>query len=174
MARSGGALFDTLSALREGRDAVAEAGVDLSELNGQDTDVAIQAIVNALTPNNGDADRIRVAMNEALSECLTGLEEFDFAHITDEMLVRMMLAYVRECVFEQVVLDSRDAFSKAREAGRSEQAEKELRALIAAATDKHMRPLLSGNVRTLDGRQVEAVQTRSIAAVWTEWEAYEV
>jgi hypothetical protein len=173
MARSGGALFGTLSALRDGRDAIAEAGVDLSGLNGQNTDVAIEAIVNALTPGDGDADRIRVAMTEALSECLEGLSEFDFAHITDEMLVRVMLAYMRDCVFEQIVLDSRDAFAKAAAAGRVEQAERELHELVAATTDKHMRPLLSGNVRTLSGRHVEAVQTRALAEVWAEWEAYE-
>ena len=173
MARAGGALFGTLAALRGGRDALAEAGVDLSALNGQDTDLAIQAIVQALTPSDGDADRIRVAMTEALSECLEGLDDFDFARITDDMLVAVMLAYVRGCVFDQIVLDSRDAFAKASAAGRAEQAEQDLRELVAAATDKHMRPLLSGNIRVLNGRQVEAAQIRAIGEVWAEWETYE-
>jgi hypothetical protein len=173
MARSGGALFDTLSALRDGGDARAESGVDLSGLNGQDTDVAIEAIVNALTPQDGDADRIRVAMTEALSECLEGLDEFDFAHITDDMLVDVLLAYVRNCVFEQIILDSRDAFAKAAAAGRVEQAEEDLRQLVSATTDKHMRPLLAGNIPTLHSRQVEAAQLSAIKEAWAEWEGYE-
>lgn len=170
MARAGGALFDTMSAFRDGRDA---AGLDLAALNGQDTDIVIDAIVRALVPADGDADRVRVAMNEALSECLKGLDEFDFGHITDDMIVDMMLTYVAHCVFEQIMLDSRDAFARAADAGLVEQAEKDLRALVGAATDKHMAPLLSGNVRTLNGPQVEAAQLRAIHEVWVEWEAYE-
>ncbi len=173
MARSGGALFDTLSALRDGRNALAESGVDLSGLNGQATDAAIQAIVDALTPANGDADRVRVAMNDALSECLEGLDDFDFAHITDDMLIDVILAYVRNCVFGQVVLDSRNAFAKAAVTGRVQQAERDLLELVAAATDKHMRPILSGNIPSLISRQVEQAQLRAIAEVWGEWELYE-
>lgn len=112
-------------------------------------------------------------MTEALSECLEGLEEFDFAHITDEMLVTVMLAYTRNCIFIQILLDSRDAFSKAVAIGRLEQAEQALRELIRAVTDKHMGPLLARGAQRLDGRQMEAVQTRAIKEVWSEWEAYE-
>lgn len=170
MAHAGGVLFETMSAFRDGHSA---AGLDLAALNGQDTDLVIEAIVQALVPADGDADRVRVAMNEALSECLQGYDEFDFAHISDEMIVDMMLAYVGHCIFEQIVLDSRDAFAKAKTSDRVEQAEKELRQLIGAATDKHMGPLLSGNVRTLSGSQVEAAQLQAIREVWAEWEAYE-
>lgn len=170
MASSGGALFDVMSAFRDGQDA---AGLVLASLTGQDTDLVIEAIVRALVPADGDADRVRVAMNEALSECLKGLDEFDFAHITDDMIVDMMLTYVGHCVFEQIILDSRDAFAKAAASGRVEQAEKDLRALVRAATDKHMVPLLSGNMRTLNGRDIEGVQLRAIREVWSEWEAYE-
>jgi hypothetical protein len=173
MARSGGALFDTLSALRGGGDARDVAGVDLSRLDGADTDVAIEAIVDALAVADGDGDRIRAAMTEALSECLEGLEDFDFAHITDEMLVAVMLAYTRNCIFIQILLDSRDAFAKAAATGRLEQAEQALRELIRAVTDKHMGPLLARGAQRLDGRQMEGVQTRAIREVWSEWEAYE-
>lgn len=146
MARAGGALFDTMSAFRDGQDA---AGLDIAALNGQDTDLVVDAIVRALVPADGDADRVRVAMNEALSKCLEGVEEFDFAHITDDMIVEMMLTYVAHCIFEQIMLDSKDAFIKAADSDRVEQAERDLRALIIATTDKHMAPLLAGNVRTL-------------------------
>lgn len=169
MAHAGGALFDALSAFRDGRSS---AGLDISELNGADTDLAIEAIVQVLVPPNGDADRVRAAMNEALSECLQGYDEFDFAHITDEMLIEVMLAYVRQCVFEQIVLDSRDALGKAEVSGRVEDAERDLLALVAAATDAHMRPLLSGDLRTFDGAQIERVQLQAIREIWVEWEEY--
>jgi hypothetical protein len=170
MARAGGALFDALSALRDGREV---AGIDLGSLIGRDTGTAIDAIVRALVPADGDADRVWVAMNEALSECLEGLDEFDFAHITDEMIINTMLTYVAHCVFEQIVLDSRDAFAKARVPDRLEQAERALQAVVRAATDMHLAPLLSQNVPTLNGAQVEAAQLRAIQEVWAAWEGYE-
>ena len=173
MARSGGALFDTLSALRDGRDGQAESGVDLSSLNGQDTDLAVEAIADALTPEDGDADRIRIAMLEALSDCLIGKDVFDFAHITDDMLIDVMLKYVAKCVAQEVMLDSRDAFSKVNGTAGHEKAEKALRQLVASVTEKHMEPLLSGKVRTLSGAKIAAVQIRAITEVWAEWEGYE-
>jgi hypothetical protein len=168
MARAGGGLFDTLAGLPANINA---SGLDLSALNGMETDLAIDVIIQALIPSDGDADRIRVAMNEALSECLEGYDEFDFAHISDEMLVQIMLAYVSRCVFGQVVLDSKDAFAKA-QSGEAETAERDLLSLVGAATDLHMRPLLAGNFRTFSRVQIEEAQLRAIREVWTEWEAY--
>lgn len=169
MAHAGGALFDALAQLRNG---VSPRGLNLEALDGLDTDVAIDLLAQALVPTNGDADRIRTAMNEALSECLQGHDDFDFAHITDEMLIEVMLVYVRQCVFQQIVLDSRDALGKAAESGRVEEAERELLALVGAATETHMRPLLSGDIRLMDGAQIAQVQLLAIRDIWIEWEEY--
>lgn len=169
MAQAGGALFDALAQLRNG---ASPAGLNLGALDGIDTDLAIEAIVQALVPPNGDADRIRSAMNEALSECLQGYDDFDFAHITDEMLIEVMLVYVRQCVFQQIVLDSRDALGKAEESGRVEEAERELLALVGAATETHMRPLLSGDLRVINSVQMEQAQLQAIRDIWIEWEEY--
>jgi len=172
MASAGGALFDAMSALRDGQEPNL-TGVDLGTINGRPTEVAIGMLVEALVPMNGDAERIRVALNDALSEALVGQEEFDFNNITDDIIAEMMIAYLTECLFEQIILDSRDAFSKAKDAGQTDQAEKAMRALVRAAADKHMAPLLTGNIRTLNGRMVRDVQLRAIKDIWGEWEAYE-
>ena len=68
--------------------------------------------MNALTPENGDAEKIKAAINTALSEALEGLTEFDPTSISDEMLVNIMIFYLRESIFEQVVMDSDRAFQK--------------------------------------------------------------
>lgn len=169
MARAGGALYDVLASVQSGAQSI---GINLESLNGRDTDLVISILVEALVPNDGDADRIRVALNEALSECLEGFSEFDFAHITDDMVVQLMLAYVSRCVFGQVVLDSKDAFAKALTPQQAEVAENTLFELVKSATDKHMRPLLAGNPRALGRSQIEAAQISAIKEVWTEWEAY--
>ncbi|MGF7111416.1 hypothetical protein QF017_000885 [Pseudomonas laurylsulfatiphila] len=170
MAGAGGALFGAMAALSDGQ---SPSGLNLASLNGKDTDVAIDIIVQALVPEDGDSDRVRVAMNEALSDCLEGYDEFDFTKINDEMLVQMMLVYVTKCVFGQIVLDSNEAFAKASSPGQVEQAERDLFSLVEAVTDKHMRPLLTGNLKSFTSAQVEKIQLSAIKEVWVEWESYE-
>lgn len=169
MAQAGGALFAALAQMRSG---TRPAWLNIGSLDGADTDLAIEAIVQALVPPNGDAERIRSAMNEALSECLQGYDDFDFSHISDEMLIEVMLIYVRQCVFQQIVLDSRDALGKAEESRRIEEAESELLALVGAATETHMRPLLAGDLQEIDRTQIEQAQLQAIRDIWIEWEEY--
>src|SRR5512145_1632242 len=99
-------LFGVINDLRQGGTGQAISGIDLSTLTGKDVDYAIQQIVTALTPDNGDAEKIRAALNTALSEALEGTDEFDPSSISDDMLANIMIFYLRECIFEQVIMDS--------------------------------------------------------------------
>lgn len=172
IALAGGNLFEVLIGFSEARRGDAVEGFDIAELDGSATDVVVDTIVAALVVANGDADRIRVAMVEALSESLEGIDVFDFSRINDEIIVNTLLAYVRTYVFQQIVLDSKDAFAKAA-AGRVQEAEDDLLELVGAATDRHMRSLLDGDVRRLNGSQIAQAQLRVIREVWMEWEGYE-
>jgi len=169
MAQAGAGLFNTLNTLRANP---ANAPLNLAALAGRSTREVIEALVEALVPENGDADRIRVALNEALSSCLQGVEDFDFGTITDETLVELMVAYTALCVFEQVVLDSKDAFNKAESSERARAAEDELWVLVEAVTDKHLQPLLQNRVGVMTAADMQAAQMRAIEEVWREWEGY--
>ena len=173
MLATGAALFGTINDLRNGQTGAADTGIDLSSLNGTDTDSAIQAIIDALVPDNGDADKIRTAMLMALADALIGINDFDFSRITDDILITMMLAYVRECVFLQVIADSASAFEKAPNAIQAEDAERELHALVKVVVDQEMRPLFQGDLRLTTRLEIEAVQQRALQGVWAEWEEYE-
>lgn len=164
MAAAGGQLIEVLSELRRDNPQVAFA---LRQLTGKATDFAIETIVESLVPENGDADRVRVALHDALSECLEGQIDFDPANVTDDMLVSLILKYTESCIFEQIVLDSKDAFAKA-DPSKTEFAERELRALVQAATELHMRPLLLTGA-SLTKAQLEQVQLQAIRDIWTEW-----
>lgn len=170
MAQAGGDLYGVLSQLRTDP---ASAPVNLRALAGRTTREAINAIVDALVPQNGDADRIRAALNEALATCLDGEAAFDFNSITDEMLMEVMVAYASQCVFEQVVLDSDRAFAKAKTPKQAEDAERGLLELVKAVTEKHMRPLLEGQLQTMTNNQMQAAQLAAIREVWREWEDYQ-
>jgi len=137
-------------------------------LAGKPTREVINAIVNALVPENGDADRIRAALNDALSECLDGEAVFDFESITDEVLLELVVAYVTQCVFEQVIMDSDRAFAKAKTPKRAEDAERDLLELVRAVTEKHMKPLLERQLQVMTNAQMQEAQLTAIKEVWHE------
>jgi hypothetical protein len=172
MARAGGALFDTLNALRRNTKPT-EVSLDLGTLRGADTDVAIQAIVQALTPPDGDAEKIQNAMHIALAESLQGIDTFDFKSISDDVLVATLVAYTRECVFLQVITDSSRAFQRAPTIQAAEFAEKELHTLVSVVVDAKLRPLFASGVKALTRSQVESIQLAAVADVWREWESFE-
>lgn len=170
MAQAGGGLYEALDQLRTDP---ASAPVDLQRLVGKSTRDVIDALVDWLVPENGDADRIRTALNDALSECLDGQEEFDFGSLTDDVLMDTMITYVSNCVFEQIMLDSNRAFSKAETPEQAETAEHALSELVTVVTEKHMAPLIEGEIRTMSNADMQAAQIAAIKEVWREWEDYQ-
>lgn len=170
MSQAGGALYEVLNQLRNNS---ANTPVNLRALAGRSTREAINAIVDALVPENGDADRIRAALNEALATCLDGEAAFDFDSITDEVLMDVMVAYATQCVFEQIVLDSDRAFAKAETPKQAEDAERALFELVRAVTEKHMKPLLDGQLQAMTHSQMHTAQLAAITEVWREWENYQ-
>ena len=70
--RAAGALFAVLDELRAGGTGETAAGTGLPALVGRPVGEACEAIAQALAPRNGDADSIRIALQEALWEALAG------------------------------------------------------------------------------------------------------
>lgn len=167
---AGAGLFGALSGVPAGS---GESSVDLSSLAGLPCEFAISAITRALTTEDGDSDKIRAAMNHALSDALDGVETFDPASITDDVIVDTMIGYLAESIFLQMAMDSNKAWNKADTPVQAIQAETSLRELIKVVVDKHMTPKLAGNVRTLTRLQVAQVERQAIIDAWGEWEAYQ-
>jgi hypothetical protein len=169
MVQAGAGLFDILNQLRGDPNQLS---VNLRALIGRPTQEVIEAIVNGLVPENGDADRVRAAMNEALSSCLEGQDEYDFTTMSDELLIDVMVAYACLCVFEQIIQDSDRAFTKAETVERADQAERDIYELVKVVTDRHMRPLLEGHLETMGQARMQQAQLAAIREVWQEWEGY--
>lgn len=147
--------------------------ITLDDLVGQPCDVAINAIVRALTPPDGDAEKIRVAMNHALVEALDGIEIFDLDCITDSVIVNTMLGFLAESIFLQIVMDAGDAWKKAGTANRENAASNDLWELIKAVVDRHMAPKLAGKVRFFERSEMILLEREVIVEVWKEWEDYQ-
>jgi hypothetical protein len=169
--RSGAALYGTLAGARE-TGAVSESTVDLSTLAGLPCNAAIDAIAQALSPDDGDSDKIRSAMNFALVEALDGVEIFDPGHITDEIIANTMVNFLAESIFFQIVADAGRAWTKAETATQAITAENALRELIHVIVDKYMVPKLTGNIRSFTRQEMNGIQREVIQSVWKEWEAY--
>ena len=150
-----------------------ETSVDLDSLAGLPCELAISAITQALTTENGDSDKIRAAMSYALVEALDGVETFNPECITDDVIIDTMIGYLAESIFLQMVMDSDKAWNKADTPAQAMRAETDLRDLIKVVVDKHMAPKLAGDVRTFTRQQMAQIERQAIIDAWKEWEDYQ-
>lgn len=169
--RAGTALYRTLAGVG-GSGSEAETSINLNALAGQPCDVAIEAIVQALSKADGDSNKIRTSMKDALAAALDGMDIFDPGRITDEVIVNTMINYLSGAVFLQIVLDGGRAWTKAETPIQIITAENALFELIKVNIDKHMAPKFSGNVRSLTNSAITSLQREVIIAVWKDWEDY--
>ncbi|QDU65293.1 hypothetical protein [Engelhardtia mirabilis] len=171
MTGAGGRLVSLLSDLRGGGTGEESIGVDLSRLKSAPTDYAIQEIARAIAPSNGDRERIINGLQAALSRALEGSEVFEPEGLSEDILVDVLLNYLTEVVFEQVVLDSDHAFEKAEDPEVNVKREGELFEVVEASVDKHLHPLLGDNVSQFSADDLAKLQRDALKEVWEEWDA---
>lgn len=170
--QAGGSLFGLLGNLAAGGDGAAFAGIDLSGLAGRTLGYAAQEIARALAPENGDADRIRIAIQEAIAEVLPDVEIFDPATLTADDIIAIMVEFLTRILFQQVVEDAGSAWNKAPSDARTAVAEGELFDLIRIALDRHLGPRLADGGGRLARAEVERLQRAAIDDVWRDWETF--
>ena len=170
--KTGGALFGLLSDLRSGGTGEAIVNIDLSSLNGKDLDYAIQEIARVVTCVDGDAEKTKVAVQHALSETLEGLGTFNSSVITDEMLVNIMILYVRDFVFQQIVMESGKALQGLTNGIQAIEVENAILELVSVIVEKTMSPFFINGISLLTRQQVEGIQQKTIAEVMMEWGKY--
>ena len=167
--KTGGGLFNVLKNIQSGNDYL---GLKLSDLNGQPIDIVIDKIIETILEVGGDSERIRASLNQSLSKCLDGVQEFDASQITDDLIIDLMLNYATEFLFEEIMLDSRTAFDKADTPEKFLELENDLHALIESCVDKHMGEKLKESKDTLTRNDIETIQQTALEEIWTEWEDY--
>ncbi|MGJ4747306.1 hypothetical protein ACQV5M_13180 [Leptospira sp. SA-E8] len=167
--QAGGALF---SALKGSSDTSSEVTINIDELSGLPCEAAISSITNALLTEDGDSDKIRIAMNHALSEALDGVEIFDVKHITDEVIINTMINYLSECIFLHIVSEAGKSWNYSDSVSQAIKAEIDLRELVKVIVDKHLAQKFSGNIQSLTNTQIVKIQRQAVIDVWKEWESY--
>ncbi len=146
--------------------------VNLNSLNGQPCDAVINQITELLVGHHGDSDKIRSAMNVALSEALEGMTTFDENSISVEVIAKMMICYLTESIFIQIAHDAGKAWNKADNLVQISNVENDLRQLIYEVVDIMLAPKFTDDVYQLTTEQIQEIQNQAILDIWEEWENY--
>lgn len=168
--KAAGALFAVLDELRAGGTGEAVAGTGLPALTGRPVGEACEAIAQALAPRNGDADAIRIALQEALWDAFDGAAAFDPAALTAALVVGVQVDFLAGVLFLEIALDAGRAWNRAPGAAGAIDAEDRLRALVRASVDERLSPLLDRKIHRTTRAEVEASGRRAIEEVWSDWE----
>jgi hypothetical protein len=165
--QAGAALFEIFS------DSLQQQySVNLNSLNGQSCDEVINQITELLVGHHGDSDKIRSAMNIALSEALEGMTTFDENSITTEVIGKMMICYLTESIFLQIVHDAGKAWNKGGDLVQISNVENDLRQLVHEVVDITLAPKFTDDVCQLTTEQMQEIQNQVILEIWEEWENY--
>lgn len=156
--------------MRAGGSGEASTNANFDALRGKSVDLAVQEIARILTPPNGDASKIYRSIQLALSLVVEGMEMFDPSVITDDLLIDMLIVYVRESLFEVVLMESGKAFQKTDDLDEVLRAESGLRALVSVCVDTALRPLVANGIASMSVEQLFQAQQQALRDIWAEWE----
>lgn len=142
----------------------------LASLDGLSVRVAVDRIVSALVPMDGERDKVAAALQDALSTALGGAETFDQNAITPDVLTNMMVVYLRDIIFQTIIADSGRAFQRTDDLQQIARMERELLALVDQVVNDQGRPYLADADGVGEARMV-TLQAHIVADVWDVWES---
>ncbi|MEJ2612678.1 MAG: hypothetical protein P8179_22120 [Candidatus Thiodiazotropha sp.] len=167
---SGTALFRMMSG-----DSVTvnNRTLSLSELNGLTTDQAIDKITEHLTPENGDADAVRIALDYALVEALPEEADFNVDIITEDVIHEALSCYLTDLIFQDVVTGMGRAWFHVEHASKHHRMEEDLRELVKVVTQEQVENLTNGNAGNITRENITKLQIDAIKQTVEVWESYD-
>lgn len=152
---------------------VNDRTLSLSDLNGLSTDQAIDRISEHLTPENGDADSVRLAIDFALAEVLADEDTFDESMFTDEVVQEAISCYLTDLIFQDVVNGMGKAWFHAEHPSKHHRMEEELRDLIKVITQSNVEKVTNDNGGSISKENITSIQVDSISQTVDEWENFD-
>lgn len=147
--------------------------LSISELNGLSTDQAIDRITEHLTPENGDADAVRLALDFALAEVLPEDEVFDEKMFTDEVVEQAIAYYLTDLILQDVTEGMGKAWFNAEHPSKHNSMEEELRELIKVITFTKIESATHGRAGNITQDNIVQIQADVISQTVQEWESYD-
>lgn len=149
-----------------------DKSLSLSDLTGLTTDQAIDRISEHLTPKNGDADAVRVALDFALSEVLPDEGIFAAEIFTDDIIQEAISCYLTDLIFQDVVNGMGKAWFHVEQASKQYRMEEELRDLIKVIIISKVEKILHENAGVLSQANITTLQVDAISQTIKEWESF--
>lgn len=146
--------------------------LSLSDLNGLSTDQAIDRISEHLTPENGDADSVRLALDFALAEVLPEEDTFDESMFTDEVVQEAISCYLTDLIFQDVVNGMGKAWFHAEHPSKHHRMEEELRDLIKVITQSKVEKVTRDGGGDISQNNITKIQIDAISQTVDEWESF--
>ena len=151
---------------------VNDKTLSLSDLNGLSTDQAIDRISEHLTPENGDADSVRLALDFALAEVLPEEDTFDESMFTDEVVQEAISCYLTDLIFQDVVNGMGKAWFHAEHPSKHHRMEEELRDLIKVIAQSKVEKVTRDNGGVISQKNITRIQIDAISQTVDEWESF--
>lgn len=145
----------------------------LSDLTGLSTDQAIDRITEHLTPENGDADSVRLALDFALAEVLPEEEAFDASMFTDDFIQEAISCYLTDLIFQDIVNGMGKAWFYVEHPSKHHKMEEELRDLVKVITESKLEKLIRQNAGKISQENITKIQIDAISQTVDEWENYD-
>lgn len=152
---------------------VNDRTLSLSELNGLSTDQAIDRIAEHLTPENGDADSVRLALDFALAEVLPEEEAFDASMFTDDVVQEAISCYLADLIFQDIVNGMGKAWFYVEHPSTHHKIEKEIRDLVKVITESKLEKLMRDNAGKISQENITKIQIDVISQTVNEWENFD-
>lgn len=149
-----------------------DKSLSLGDLTGLTTDQAIDRICEHLTPENGDADAVRIALDFALSEVLPDEDTFVAEMFTDDIIQEALSCYLTDLIFQDVVNGMGKAWFHVEQASKQYRMEEELRDLIKVITISKVEKVLRENSGVLSQQNITKLQVDAISQTIEEWESF--
>jgi hypothetical protein len=167
---TGGALLNFLTT---GQAPTNAPGFSFNQIAGKPIEEAASIIADNLIAISGDSDRIRTAMNSALTEALEGVDVFDPSNMTEDMVVDVMINYLTGSIFLDILQNSGNSFDYSDNPIEIVSRQNDLHELIRVIVDTSLSKKTNGDILTLNATQITALERQTIIEVWQEWENYQ-
>ncbi|SCZ73909.1 hypothetical protein SAMN04488118_1206 [Epibacterium ulvae] len=167
---SGGSFGETLKNIADGNDV---EGLDASRYTGKTVDQFAQAIAEHVGGDSPDADIICVAVQEAIEQALDLDTDFDPSSLTDDNIAQIMIEYLSQSIFQIVVNDAGNSWSRSKDVVNTARCEAE----ILDLTREHVEQSFAAQVQqtgiNLGSEAVEKYMRTAAQHVWETWERYD-
>lgn len=166
---AGGTFAEALRDLSEGKNV---DGLDQSKFEGKSVEQFAQAISQLVCGETPDADWINSALQEAIEAALDFNDEFDRENLTEENISTILVEFLAISIFQLVLNEAGNAWTKAQESSDAIKCENEILDLTRQVVEQSFSEQLSSGNQNLESDAVQLYMRVSAKQVWEKWERY--